>query len=173
MIHELEEKTQERVAEKIDSVRDVKIQKGGIQQALVNPAVYAACEKGSFKRLAKGWKQGLDLYVELEFKHLQSEKERRKGATIIVEAIFQFLIGQTFDLDIDPLEPIDWEHITDEDDVKAGLIRFQMLFKTACFVSKLEEEETGDLLRVGLDYIMKPGDEVADLHDVVELEQCE
>jgi len=168
---EIEKKIQQRIEDKITSIRDVDIQKG-VKGALINPAVAVSVEEGSFEqRGQKSFKTPTTVYVEIEFKNLRSEEDRRKGSFPILLAIIQFLMLQEFDLGIDPLMPVRWRNVTDDEDFKKAIMRVQIIFKTGFTITKTDEEAADDLLRVGLNYYLKPGDDVADISDLLTLQE--
>lgn len=170
MIAEIEKKIQQRIEDKIASIRDVDIQKG-VKGALINPAVAVSVEEGTFEqRGQKSFKTPTTVYVELEFRNLRSEEDRRKGAFPIMLAIIQFLMLQDLDLGIDQLIPIRWRNVTDNDDFSKATMRVQILFKTGFTITKTDEEAADDLLRVGLNYYLKPGDDAVDASDTLTLQ---
>ncbi|TAN61366.1 hypothetical protein EPN18_06860 [bacterium] len=70
---------------------------------------------------------------------------------------------------ITPLQPVSFKNATDEEFASAGLIAFQLVFETGCFIERMNDEQTTALLKMGLDYYLKPGDGVNDGQDVVVL----
>ncbi len=170
MFADIEKKIQQRIEDKITSIRNVDIQKG-VKGALINPAVAVSVEEGTFEaRGQKSFKTSTTVYVELEFKNLRSEEDRRKGAFPILLAIIQFLMLQDFDLVIDPLVPVRWRNVTDEEDFKKATMRVQIIFKTGFTITKTDDEVVTDLLRVGLNYYLKPGDDIKDASDLLTLQ---
>lgn len=169
MYSDIEKAVQQRIELKLESaVRDVKIQKGA-KNNLLNPGVFVSVEEGDFEMLGRGWKQKLTVYVEIEFENLRDEENRRIGAFLILSAIIQYLIGQDLGLKIKELHPVKWQNVTDEKDYAASKTRFQIVFKTSFNLEPISDEVVTDLLKVGLDYYLKPGDEIVDATDLVNL----
>jgi len=172
MLNEIEKAVKDRIDLKIAEVKKTLVQKGASPIALTSPAVFVSCEEGKFKKQGQtSYQQSADVFVEIEFKDLSSEEARRRGALLIVKALVQYLILQKLDLKILPLEPVRWAHITDKDDISTGIARFQIVFSTAFSIEAIDDEAVTDLLRVGLNYLLKPGDDVVDATDLVELAQ--
>ncbi|KAF0145114.1 MAG: cytoplasmic protein [Nitrospirae bacterium] len=169
MYSNIEKAVETRIESKLESVRDVKIQKGP-KNNLLNPGVFVSVEEGVFEAVGRGWKQKLDVYVEIEFENLRDEEQRRVGAFLILSAIIQYLCGQNLGLNISELKPSKWQNVTGEEDHKASKTRFQIVFKTAFNIEPVSDEVVTDLLKVGLDYYLKPGDETKDASDEVTLE---
>lgn len=168
MYSDIEKAVETRIEAKLDSVRDVKIQKGA-KNNLLNPGVFVSVEEGAFESVGRGWKQKLDVYVEIEFENLRDEEKRRVGAFMILSAILQYLIGQNLGLKIDSLKPQKWQNVTGEEDYKASKTRFQIIFKTFFNIEAVSDEVVTGLLKVGLNYYLKPGDDVSDASDLTTL----
>lgn len=165
-ISEIEDAVVKRLKDKGLPVFEVDIRKGA--EGLVKPAVYIAVEEGSFEKTSQNtFKQKLSIYVYAIFRHLTGEKERRRGIYPIIESIIGLLLLQDFDLKIHPLAPRSFRNVTDEDLSGSGLMAYQIVFETSYYVERLDDEQLTDLLKVGLDYYLKPGDETADAADVV------
>ena len=50
-----------------------------------------------------------------------------------------------------------------------GLIAFSLEMSTSYTISRLDDEAVTDLLTVGLNYYLKPGDDIVDASDIVTL----
>jgi hypothetical protein len=153
---ELELEIQQCIQDKLESVRaDFKAKQ---QITLLLPVSYVSIEDGSFvSRGQSSSKETVSVFVEFEFKNLKDEKDRRKGAYPILRGIVKYLAFQSFGLKITPMEPVKWQHITDAEDVKAGIKRYLITLKTSFYTAKaLSGEEAGDLLRIGLNYYLDP-----------------
>jgi hypothetical protein len=79
----------------------------------------------------------------------------------------QLLLLQDLGLGIKPLIPKSWRNATSEELRKKGLIAFTLELGTSYVISKLGEEATDDLLSIGLNYYLKPGDDIVDASDVI------
>jgi hypothetical protein len=168
MIAEIEDKIIQRLKDKGLQVRDIDEQKGieGIPQ----PAVYVATEEGKFERITQStFRQTINIFLYIVFKHLKSEKDRRRGIYPILEGIIGILMLQDMGLRIEPLVPRGFRNITDDDTARAGMMAYQVEFETSYTIVRMEEEVATDLLRVGLNYYLKPGDDVVDASDTITL----
>jgi hypothetical protein len=76
---------------------------------------------------------------------------------------------ETLGLGIGDLMPKGWRNTTTSDLDELGLIAYSLELTTHYYITKQSDEEITDLLRVGLEYILAPGDEAADSADLVEL----
>lgn len=167
-IAQIEDAILERLKSKELTVREFDVQKG--VEGLVTPACYIAIDAGSFKRLSQSvFRQILTITLYIVFKHLKDEKERRRGIYPILEGVIGLLTMQTLDLDILPLTPKSFRNITDEDSFRAGLIAYQIEFETSYDVVAMSDDVAGELLKIGLNYYLKPGDEIPDASDLVTL----
>lgn len=167
-IAQVEDKMLERLKNKGLDVRDFDVQKG--TDGLVKPACYVATELGSFKKLSQStFRQIISVSLYLVFRHLKDEKERRRGLYPILEGAIGYLTLQTLGLDISPLTPKSFRNITDEDTFRAGLIAYQIDFETGYDIVAMSDEQVTELLRIGLNYYLKPGDETPDASDLVNL----
>ena len=168
MLADIEEKIQTRIKEKITGVKDVAVGKNRL--ALATPSTFIAISGGTYKKIGQvSFKHEVSIFLSVEFKNLRGEEERRKGIYPILEAIILTLTLQTLGLTIDPLLPVNLQNVTEEDDAKAGLIVFQIEFKTGYMIAAVSDEVITDLLKVGFDYYLKPGDAISDASDIVTL----
>lgn len=167
MLADIETKIVERIKAKVTQPRDVDIHKA--HSALITPAVFVVIGNGRFSKVAQKIKLEASVYITVEFKNMKGEEERRKGIYPIFEAIVACLIFQNLGLSIDPLVPVNFQNITEEEEAKAGKILFQAEFKTGFIIDEVSDEVVTDLLKVGLNYYLKPGDDVSDSSDTVTL----
>lgn len=168
MLADIEQNALDLLKSKGLRARDFAVQKGA--DSLVNPAVHAAIEAGAMTKVSKTtFRQEVELYLYLTFKNLKKEKERREGLYPILEGAIQLLLLQTLDLTIDPLVPVKFANVTTEQDTQEGKLVFYVQFKTFYYVEKVEEEAAAELLQIGLNYYLKPGDDEVDATDIVEL----
>ena len=153
MYEDIEMGIQQRLQDKMEAVRAAFKAKN--QATLVLPSVYVSTEAGSFtSRGQKSYKQFIDVYVEFEFKNLKSEEDRRKGAYPILLGLLKTLTLQNFGLKIGLLEPVKWQHTTDEEDLKASIKRYVIQFKTYFYIEMVDDTEAEDLLCMGLSYYL-------------------
>jgi hypothetical protein len=167
-ITEIEDAIVAKLESRLESARKIGIQKG--VEGIPQPAVYVSTESGKFKKVTMTkWRQTLTIYVDIVFKHLSNERERRKGVYAILEGVVQTLFLKTLDLAIDPIEPQSFRNTTTEDLISKGLMAFSLELETANYITELDDEEAVDLLRIGLNYYLTPGDDVVDASDLVTL----
>lgn len=169
MLSEIEQAAIARFTDKLSRIRKAGGKKDG-ETFGPAPALDAACLEGAFERLSHtSWKQTVTLSLLLTFANPKSEEARRKGANPLVEAIVQLFVGQKLGLEITKIAPAGWREVTNEDDYQEGKIRYLMKFATSYTVEELDEEEVEELLGVSLEYLLKPGNDVADAADQVDL----
>jgi hypothetical protein len=170
MISAIEEAALNTITSRIAELKTGSNQKDA-RQLLTANAVAVACLEGSFERINNSsWRQDVTLSVLIKFKNMQSEEARRQGINPIVQAVIQLLIQKTLGLAIRPLVPKRFRDVTTEEKYTAGVIEYLVEFTTSFTIAVLDEEAVTDLLTVGLSYLVKPGDSVADASDTITLE---
>jgi len=168
MLSDIELATLARLEEKGLAVKAFQNQaKAG---SLTVSAISCAVGNGTMRKIGLRLKWEFPIYLVIEFKNLKSEEDRRKGIYPILEAAINFLFLQDLGMGIDPLVPSAFRDITTEEEEAAGRIVFGAEIKTGFTTERMEDEQAEDLLKVGLNYFLKPGDEVADASDEVTLE---
>ncbi len=137
-----------------------------------NPAVYCRVESGTFAKTAQG-KLKLDalIYLSFVFNSTDTEDTRRNTVFPLLTGALNILALQDLGLTIDPLLPVSFQNITSADDVTAGLLVYQLQFKTYFYIEKMDDEAVTDLLKVALDYyLQEPSDDgVKDAADEITL----
>jgi hypothetical protein len=139
--------------------------------ALNLPIVDVIVGGGTFSRIAQTFKISPQVFVIVTFQNLRSVEDRRKGVYPILLAILALLINNKLGLKIDALAPKRLDNITEEAEAKAGKIIFQIEFETGFVLTAISDEDIVDMLTIGLNYYLKPGDEVVDASDTVTLDQ--
>lgn len=169
MLTQIEDAIVDRIQTKLAATAGmVAVQKGA--EGIPHPAVYVSTEEGSFKEITQvSFNQEVRIFVDIIFSNLASEGERRKGVYLILQGIIQTLLLQKLGLAIKPLKPTRWRNITTEEFRKEGLIVYSLELATSFVITKLDEEVVADLLTVGLNYYLKPGDDTVDASDTVTL----
>jgi hypothetical protein len=171
MLTEIEEAIVARLNLKIAAPKRVDIDEA--HTALGVPAIDVIVGGGSFRKVAQTkYELSPSVYVVVTFQHLRSVRDRRKGVYPILEAIAATLIGQKLGLAIDPLAPKRLDNITEKAEAEDGKIVFQLEFETGFILEKVSDEEITELLSVGFNYYLKPGDDVEDATDLVELREA-
>jgi hypothetical protein len=165
MLTDIEEKIVARLQAKITEPKHVNIDEA--HNALSVPSIDVIAAGGQFQRVAQNYKLAASVFVIVTFQHLRSVQDRRKGVYPLLEAIVASLLGQTLTLKIDPLAPKRLENITEKEEAEDGKIIFQIEFETGFIINKLSDAEINDLVTIGLNYYLKPGDAVVDATDEV------
>jgi phage gp37-like protein len=149
----------------------VEIHKGW--EGIPQPAVYVATEAGKFEKITfASYRHELTIYVDIVFSYRGADDaSRRKGIYLILEGILRALIRQRLGLPIKPLTPKNWRNTTVEELRQQGLIAFSLELTTDYTIRQVtdNEEDAVDVLAVGLNYYLKPGDDIADAVDLVTL----
>lgn len=170
MINEIEDAIISRLQDQMAAAAGVlDVQKGF--DGIFQPAVYVSTEAGQFDKVSQGsYRQSLTIFVDMLFSHLGSERERRKGVYLIMEAALQALLLQQLGLAITPIVPKNWRNTTTSELRDKGLIGFSLELSTSFLITATSDEELVDLLRIGLEYYLQdPDDDVVDATDLVEL----
>jgi hypothetical protein len=170
-LNDIEETIVTRVQSKLSAAAGFVAAQRGIE-GIPQPAVYVSIEEGSFRKITSTtWEQAVTCFVDIVFSNLQNEAQRRKGIYAILEGVVQCLLMQKLGLDIAPLAPKSFRNITSAEHASKGLIVYEMEFNTSCNISKLDEEETTDLLEIGLSYYLQDptDDDIPDAADTVTL----
>jgi len=172
MLTDIEDKIVARLQEKLPDVNRVSIDAAHSALALNVPTVDVIVGGGTFTHATiSQYKMKTQVLVIVTFQNLRSVEDRRKGVYPILEAIFLLLAGNKFGLKIDALAPKRLDNITEEAEAKAGKIVFQIEFETGFVITPTSDDEIVDLLTIGLNYYLKPGDDVVDAGDAVTLDQ--
>lgn len=136
----------------------------------VPPWVRALVTGIDFKKLTiNKYKAAIVLSVGIEVKNLKGDRERREKAYPVIRGVLLLLAGNRLGLDIDPLVPLRANDTTPYDEESSvGTLRYQIDFSTATQIT-VPEADAGDLLKLSVDYFLRPGDDVADTSDVHDL----
>jgi phage gp37-like protein len=172
MISQIEDAIVTRITKQLgDALGKVAVQKG--VEGIPKPAVYVSAESGRFSKTAiSKYEHQLALYVDIVFSYRGAgDAERRKGIYLILAGVLQSLTNQALGLKIRPIEPKNWRNSTIEEFQKQGLLVFSLELATAypLPITGEAEESAADLLAVGMNYYLKPGDDFADAVDLVTL----
>jgi len=172
MINQIEDAIVTRIKAKLGATAGkVDVQKG--VEGIPQPAVYVSTEAGRFEKLTQAsFKQHLTLFVDIVFSYRGAkDSERRKGIYLILEGILQALLLQDLGLTIKPLEPQSWRNTTIEELRGQGMLSFSLELSTAYPISRLDDEALVDLLTIGLNYYLTPGDDTTVSSDTVILQE--
>jgi len=167
MLADIETKVAGRLNLKLSEPKRVAVDEA--HTALSVPMIDVVVGGGSFERIAQKYKITPSVYIIVTFQNLRGTADRRKGIYPIIEAIIGCLVSQTLGLTIDALVPIRMDNITNHEEAEEGKVVFQLEFKTGFIFERMTDEQVTDLLQIGLNYYLKPGDDTADASDLVSL----
>lgn len=167
MLADIETKVAERLNLKLAEPKRVAVDEA--HTALSIPMIDVVVGGGSFERIAQKYKIMPSVYIIVTFQNLRGTADRRKGIYPIIEAVIGCLVDQTLGLTIDGLVPIRMDNITSQEEATEGKVLYQLEFKTGFIFERMTDEQIGDLLQIGLNYYLTPGDDTADASDLVSL----
>lgn len=170
MINQIEDAIVARIKENLSTAAGkVAVQKGA--DGIVQPAVYVSTEAGKFGKISQAtYEHELTLYVDIVFAYRGADdRDRRKGIYLILEGVLQTIFLQRLGLDIKPVLPKNWRNTTTEEYRQQGMLIFSLELATAYTISRLEETEAQELMAIGLNYYLTPGDDEVDAADLVTL----
>lgn len=146
------------------------IRKGAVQKDMrfifTNPALVVAIIRGRSKPLGPGkFRSEVVINVMVTFSSAKGEEDRRKGVNPLVMGIMRTLARRRLDLDITDILPRGWEEVTTEELWKENKIAYNVEFETSFLWRPQEDDEGPDLLGIGVEYFLQPGDDTADAAD--------
>jgi len=170
MLAEIEAAVAARLTLKVPEPKHVDIEEK--HSALAMPGIEVFTGGGEFIKVGQRYKLTPSVFVVVTFHNMRSVKDRRAGMYPVLEAVLSALMLQKLDLSIDPLVPKGMTNITLEEEEDEGKILFALEFKTGFIIDAIDDDAAAavDLLTVGFQYFLKPGDDVADATDIVEFE---
>jgi hypothetical protein len=135
------------------------------------PSLNVSVETTGFRRLAKKcYEKEVLVHVTIVLKSLASTVAARDGMHLVAEAIEQMLFDQIIHDDFNAFQIAKSAEVTDEELRNESKSAWRVSFSTACDWNKAEDTAAvQDLLRIGVKYYLKPGDDVADAEDVISL----
>lgn len=165
----VEQRIIQRLKDRGLQVRAFELKKEG-NLGLTLPAVRCNIEDGTFKKIGQtSFKQIIDIRISVFFKNFGTEESRRKGIYPILAGVIDILTLQDIGLKIDEIEPVSFRRIFHEKYEEAGMIVFQIMFKTGFMIDKVDDDVAGELITIGLNYLLKPGDDEIDAQDEITL----
>lgn len=132
---------------------------------------------GSAKPIKMGpekWKVPATFVTMVAARNLQNESSARKGSALeigtyeMLKHVRTLMLGQDFGLPIDHFEPGVVRTLYNTKIRNSGLSVFSQEW-TTFYIDKKPTVDEGYLLKVGLNYFIKPGDDTADASDLVTL----
>ncbi len=168
MLAEIENAVIARLAEKAPEIKYLPSAKS-VEVLPAKVAYTLAITKGTAEEITpETTRQHIELSIWVAFKNMKSDKDRRHGAFPVVEAVGQLLLKQKLGLEIKAIKYAGFTDVTDNEERTAAMAIYQVDFKTSYTVSKLNEEDTQELLTVALNYLLN-GAEPAAAQDAVTL----
>lgn len=155
MLTEIEKKTVERLKAKGLNANLVEIDSGKKKTIIKTPAVLCHIESGKLAKVGNKIRVDVDMYLSMIFRNFMDEEERRKGIYPIIEGTIGILSFNKLGLDIGPLVPVGFNNVTNEEDIDRGLIVFYIHFRTFYYIEKIDDEEAGQLLTIGIKYYLQ------------------
>lgn len=139
------------------------------------PAVFVDLESVDYVNLTRGkYKVILNISVYLLVRNYRSESDMNMQMFNILEGVAGILTNNSFNLEIEPIRPVRVTNISTEEHRIQKINIFKLDIQTSYIVDKPKREEIyGDLLRIGLEYYLKPGDDVEDAKDIITLKDKE
>lgn len=176
IIEAVEKRLQDKLPTDNQQILDFKIRKDP-SAGYVQPGIYVYVDDGTAQRITDLTdRETVVLNVVVKFKNLKREDERRKGIYPILEGIIGALTRQTL-VDGDsnpigarPLEFTGFRNITLAQENEAGFILFLIQFKIAFTVTKMDDEQVTDLLRMGISYYLQPNNDTPVVTDTLTLQ---
>lgn len=154
------------VATGLSGIPNVNVGVGVPSERAVAPWVRALITDIRFRKLTTNkYKAQIVLSVGLEVANLKGDKERREAAYPVIRGILVLLANNNLGLDIDQLVPLRASDTTPyEIETNLGTLRYQIDFQTGMQID-IPETDAADLLKLSVDYFLRPGDDVADAMD--------
>jgi hypothetical protein len=170
-VTEIEKAVETRLVEKISPIRKTAIQKDG-RYLFNNPALAISIfESGQWVKEGKrSYLVPCTCHVLLTVSNAKGEEGRRRIANPLVFAIVLALAQQDLGLSLkEPgIEPRRFADVTDADDWDANKIVYLVEFGLGFYFQvPKDEDEALDLIGVAVDYLLEPGDEIADAQDEI------
>lgn len=165
-IGDIEDAIVERLQAKGLGVREFAI--ADDPRSLVTPALNVALWQGKIDKTGKSWFFDLTYVATFAFKSLRDEKARRRGVYPLLMAALSYLAGRKLslngvELSMRELRPGRVRKELDRD----GIIAFSVELSTGFWFDPVSDEEAQALSAIAIEYILKPGDDIADLEAVV------
>lgn len=120
------------------------------------------------------WKTPATFVTMVATRNIRNEDAARKGGAVeigtyeMIKHVKTLMLGQDFGLPIERFEPGAVRTLYNTKIRASGLSVFSLEWTTA-YIDRLPTKEEGELLKVGLNYFIKPGDDVVDATDLVTL----
>ena len=141
--------------------------------ALAAPGVLVSVLEGDVTPVAQRFQVKPDVLVwcigqDLGRQDLKRTKEV-VGAYALMRTVFELLSGQDLGLDIQQLSPSKFGYLKEDELTALGISVHWMLFSTGWTIQDPEEGEPTYIEKIGLEYFLKPGDDLMDAEDILDV----
>lgn len=159
----------ETAAESFFKEQFTQIRKTAVQRDMRNifatVAITVAIVRGRFVPLGSTrFKTGVTINVLLMFSSAKDEEDRRKGINPLVLGMAKKLARKRLGLNITDILPRGFHDVTSEELWGENKIVYNLEFETT-FSWSVEDEDAPDLIGIGVEYFLEPGDDTADAAD--------
>lgn len=162
---QIERAVEEFLVSRIDAVQASARQKDG-RNIFSDIVLTVAILRGRDKVLGPcQFRTDVVINIMLSFSDASGEEERREGINPLVQGIRRTLARRRLGLDITDILPRGWEDVTTEELWEQNKIAYNVEFATSFTWSIPEDVEAPDLLGVGIEYFLQPGDDIAGAAD--------
>jgi hypothetical protein len=135
-----------------------------------DPSVAVAIFDGKLTRIGRLiFRADCPVHVQIGLTRADGEEARRDKVNPLIMAVMQSLARQRFGLAITDLIPVTFKDVTTEEDFKQNRIVYDLTFSTSFNLQILPDDDETDLISIALQYFLKPGDDVMDAEDIVEI----
>jgi hypothetical protein len=140
---------------------------------LTFPAVFIDMDSIDFENLTRGkYKVILNIAIYIVVRNYRSESDLNMHMFNILEGVAGILSDNSFNLEIEPVRLVKVTNISTEEHKIQKISIFKLDIQTSYIIDKPKREEIyGDLLRIGLEYYLKPEDGVEDAKDIITLRE--
>ena len=133
-----------------------------------DPAVVVWIADGKLEKEGqRSFRVTCPVHVEISMKNSRSVEARRDGVNPLVFGVIRTLTRQRFGLKITDLMPRGFREVTADEDYINDQIVYDLEFSTSFNIEVSGDDDTEDLLNVGLSYFLEPDDGNVDVSDTV------
>jgi hypothetical protein len=153
MFTAIEQGVAQRLADRAIAVQEIDV---GVVNPLgiAAPSVHCRITNCVFSDVAmRRQKAAVTVSLLVYLKNVRSDKARREGINPILLGIVGALMMQPLELSIAALKPVRLFEVDDEAMRTAGIMLYQLDFKTS-FVCDMTEDEAGDLIAIATDFYL-------------------
>ena len=135
-----------------------------------DPAATVSIFEAKFEKIGQlSFRVNCPVHVQLAMTNAKDEESRRDDINPLVLAVMHILSRQRFGLKITDLMPHGFKDVTSEEDWKNNRIVYDLELSTSFTIQIDLPDDDGDLLTLAMQYFLKPGDDLADATDTINL----